>query len=269
MPGTRDSKRLARHIAHCQPCRRQAVMAGLDTTALPRPVRRRIAEKIAGLLPFPVLRWLGGGSAQLGGPASEPAVWSKAVAVAATLAIAGGGIGAGPQGPDRAPASGAVPPLAKTRTVTGPTSSSVPAVKRASRLAGVQKPSRETARRKAAAKRDAGSGRDTTTRKQAGTPAAPPAAGGAGQSSSSADKTPGSGSGSGGGQGGSSAKLPDVQVPALPGVAGAPPVVNETIETVNETVDGVEQTGNRVIDEVEDATSGIIEALPPVPPLGG
>ena len=73
MPGARDSKRLARHIAHCQPCRRQAALAGLDTTALPRPVRRRIAAKVAGLLPFPAFlrpRWLGGGGPRW--PARSP-----------------------------------------------------------------------------------------------------------------------------------------------------------------------------------------------------
>ena len=267
IPGARDSKRLARHIAHCQPCRRQAVMAGVDTTALPRPVRRRIAEKVAGLLPFPLFRWFGGGHAQVGGPASEPAVWSKAVAVAATLAIAGGGIGAGPHGPDQAPA-GAVPPLAKTRSVAGSAGPSVPAGKHASRLSGVQTPSREAARRKAASDRGADSGRDKTskTQTQAGTPAAAPDASADQSSSQTFDKTPGTGSGSGGG---STGKLPDVQVPSLPGVAGAPPVVNETIEAVNEAVGGVEQTGNQVIDDVEDATSGITDALPPVPPLGG
>ena len=273
MPGARDSKRLSRHIAHCQPCRRQAVMAGLDTTALPRPVRRRIAEKVAGLLPFPVFRWLAGGNAQMGGPASEPAVWSKAVAVAATLAIAGGGIGAGPHGPDRAPASGAVPPLAKTRTVAGSTGSSAPAWKHASRLSGVQTPSREAARRKTPSDRGAGNGRDKTGNAQtkADTPAAAAPAEGADQSSQTFDKTPGSssGSGGGGGQGVPKVAFPDVQVPSVPGVAGAPPVVNETIEAVNETVNGVEQTVNEVVDDVEDTTSGITEALPPVPPLGG
>src|SRR3954451_2357853 len=54
--GARDTRRLARHVAHCQPCRRQAVAAGVDA-ALParKPITRRAADKVAALLPFPVL----------------------------------------------------------------------------------------------------------------------------------------------------------------------------------------------------------------------
>src|SRR5919108_416506 len=37
--GARDTRRLARHVAHCQPCRRQALAAGLDAAALRRPLR--------------------------------------------------------------------------------------------------------------------------------------------------------------------------------------------------------------------------------------
>src|SRR5215208_6340659 len=51
--GARDSRRLARHIAHCQPCRRQAVASGIDAAVMARkPARRRVAEKVAGLLPL-------------------------------------------------------------------------------------------------------------------------------------------------------------------------------------------------------------------------
>src|SRR3954452_8599111 len=42
-PGARDTRRLARHIAHCQPCRREAVASGLDAVALgQKPLRRRV-----------------------------------------------------------------------------------------------------------------------------------------------------------------------------------------------------------------------------------
>src|SRR6201991_2916748 len=52
--GVRDSRRLSRHLAHCQPCRREALEAGLDRGLLVRrPARERIAGKIAALLPFP------------------------------------------------------------------------------------------------------------------------------------------------------------------------------------------------------------------------
>src|SRR4051794_22804236 len=53
--GARDTRRLARHLSHCQPCRREALAAGLDRDLFARPtVRERVATKIAGLLPFPI-----------------------------------------------------------------------------------------------------------------------------------------------------------------------------------------------------------------------
>ena len=39
--GTRDTRRLARHLAHCQPCRREALAAGLDRSLFARPTRAR------------------------------------------------------------------------------------------------------------------------------------------------------------------------------------------------------------------------------------
>ena len=53
--GTRDTRRLARHLSHCQPCRREALVAGLDRELFARPtVRERVANKVAGILPFPI-----------------------------------------------------------------------------------------------------------------------------------------------------------------------------------------------------------------------
>jgi RNA polymerase sigma factor (sigma-70 family) len=111
--GARDARRLSHHVAHCQGCRRDAYAAGLDPATLRRPLRTRIAAKVAGLLPFPILGrrgaqrtdatlapgrldgaaggWLGhlaGMSDQLG------AGWGKAAAAAAIL-LAGLGAGAG------------------------------------------------------------------------------------------------------------------------------------------------------------------------------
>src|ERR687894_458868 len=69
--GARDTRRLARHVAHCQPCRRQALAAGVvDPGAVTRrPLRDRAAEKVAGLFPFPFLlkgRRSGAGDGWLG-----------------------------------------------------------------------------------------------------------------------------------------------------------------------------------------------------------
>jgi RNA polymerase sigma factor (sigma-70 family) len=52
--GLRQRRTFARHLAHCQPCRHVALMAGVDE-ALLKP--RSIAAKIAALLPFPISRW--------------------------------------------------------------------------------------------------------------------------------------------------------------------------------------------------------------------
>src|SRR5215211_5062878 len=42
--GARDTRRLARHVAHCQPCRRQALAAGDDEALVARrPIHRRVA----------------------------------------------------------------------------------------------------------------------------------------------------------------------------------------------------------------------------------
>ncbi|MGI8430007.1 MAG: sigma-70 family RNA polymerase sigma factor [Solirubrobacteraceae bacterium] len=53
-PGLRERRQLARHFAHCQPCRRHARMAGFDESVLEVP---HLAGKIAALLPLPWLRW--------------------------------------------------------------------------------------------------------------------------------------------------------------------------------------------------------------------
>src|SRR6201991_4838028 len=48
--GVRDKRKLARHVSHCQPCRRLAAHAGLDIAV---PARTRVAGKIAAWLPLP------------------------------------------------------------------------------------------------------------------------------------------------------------------------------------------------------------------------
>nr|MDQ2897529.1 sigma-70 family RNA polymerase sigma factor [Actinomycetota bacterium] len=52
--GIRERRVFARHLAHCQPCRVAAHLAGVDETLVRR---RRIGAKIAGLLPLPLWRW--------------------------------------------------------------------------------------------------------------------------------------------------------------------------------------------------------------------
>ena len=108
--GVRDQRKLARHISHCQPCRRLAAQAGLDVAL---PLRTRVAGKIAALLPLPAFLRLrrGGGDAASaaggsgGGPGwaahlptfAEPLQtgWGKAAAGLAALLVAGAGAGVG------------------------------------------------------------------------------------------------------------------------------------------------------------------------------
>jgi RNA polymerase sigma factor (sigma-70 family) len=108
--GVRDQRRVSSHITHCQPCRKQAVMAGLDAGVL---ARRPVRAKIAAFLPLPAFlkRWIdpaagGGADAASGHVALAQATttvaqhgdamagWMKAGAVAAAVALAGVGTGA-------------------------------------------------------------------------------------------------------------------------------------------------------------------------------
>jgi RNA polymerase sigma factor (sigma-70 family) len=52
--GLRERRRLGRHLSHCQPCRREARLAGVDDSLFHAP---GLAGKIAALLPIPWLRW--------------------------------------------------------------------------------------------------------------------------------------------------------------------------------------------------------------------
>ncbi len=109
--GLREQRRVARHLAHCQPCRRHAFLAGVDLD-LARPAS--VAARVAALVPLPALlrrRWGGGEEAAaqlLGRQATRPVAqwsaqvagavdpgtvsgWAKVAATAATVALAGVG----------------------------------------------------------------------------------------------------------------------------------------------------------------------------------
>jgi RNA polymerase sigma factor (sigma-70 family) len=110
--GIRERRRVARHVSHCQPCRRYAHLAGVDDSILKGP---GLVEKIAALLPIPAfLRWRRGGSdsqaaasgshsaailqwapraAQFADPASPAIGFGRTTAaVVAAAALAGGGV---------------------------------------------------------------------------------------------------------------------------------------------------------------------------------
>ena len=105
--GLRDQRRMARHVSHCQPCRRYARMAGVELEGLRAPAAARIAALLPPLPAFLKRRVeLDEAGSVLGGHSSsaahfaavlDPGVvsgWSKAVATAASVAVAGLGAGA-------------------------------------------------------------------------------------------------------------------------------------------------------------------------------
>src|SRR5215216_4833261 len=121
--GARDTRRLARHVAHCQPCRRQAVAAGVDKALVARkPVRRRVVEKVAALFPFPLLlRARRDGSAdswssQLPMMSDHAAAGGAKLAAVAALVVAGLGAGVGTQVAQREDRAADRPARASERT---------------------------------------------------------------------------------------------------------------------------------------------------------
>jgi hypothetical protein len=107
---------MARHLAHCDPCRHRERAGGVDESLLAR--RGRGIAQIAGLLlPFPLLRWRRGASndeavaqsgshsiavarslqnvARLADPSSPSTALGRAAAAAAAIALAGAGAGSG------------------------------------------------------------------------------------------------------------------------------------------------------------------------------
>jgi RNA polymerase sigma factor (sigma-70 family) len=139
--GTRDERKMARHVSYCQPCRRAAFAAGFDADAL--TPKRTVREKIAALLPLPAFlkrRIAGHGADEnaatsVGGHAAtlaqlstaaasyaDPAMhWGKAVAKAAAVAAAV--VGAGVVAHDTG-LIGATPRDERPAAISSPTTSS-------------------------------------------------------------------------------------------------------------------------------------------------
>ena len=96
--GVRERRRFQRHLAHCQACRHVALQAGVDE-ALVRP--RRVAAKIAGLLPVPfwrrLIRLVGAGGSRGGSGGSHPtAAMSLKTAAGVTEPAASSALSLGP-----------------------------------------------------------------------------------------------------------------------------------------------------------------------------
>jgi RNA polymerase sigma factor (sigma-70 family) len=279
--GVRDQRRLARHVSHCQPCRRLAAHAGLD---LPVPVRRRVGAKVAGWLPLPAflrLRRADGDEALGGGwlahapsfAESTSSGWSKAAAGVAALLLAGAGVGVTTYaGSDKRDERGTGYRATSERGATDPAPRTSPLT---ARDAGTP----ASARRQAGDQRRAGRAR----RLREGTGAASAgSAGGAGAKDPAAK-------GGGGALPGVDAPaisdpaaetVPKLDAPETPRidapvsgpdlqettetVTGTVPEVQETVETtVPQVTAPVEQTVTQVESAVGDATEAAGDLLEP------
>jgi RNA polymerase sigma factor (sigma-70 family) len=268
-PGTRDQRKLARHVSHCQPCRRMALAAGLDIASLPRTPARRAVERVAGLLPIPgfLRSRMYAGSEQMV-PVSEPmaAAWSKAVAAGAALLVAGVGAGVGPHGgaPPAKPAP-AQPAAVHARAATPRATH----VQHAVRVAP-----RRTARKAKshAGGRHASLGRSqrTATPRGAGAPRSGSPSGGqprqttvskpAAVNPTGSAPAPSSGvqAPSGGGGGPTVPSLPPVTLPSVGQSTGTTQVGGQVDQAVQDAGTAVQQTA----DAAGDAVTGVTGSLP-------
>ena len=273
-PGTRDARRLARHVSHCQPCRRMAMAAGLDISSLPRTPVRRAIERVAGFLPLPAfLRARFFASEQMV-PVSEPmaAAWSKAVAAGAALLVAGVGAGVAPHAGGKPPAlkpDSSKPAAAHTRSAS---SSGGTRVRRplavAPRKQAVVKSTSHTG-----GKRSASLGKQRSSApSSAGTPSVPATpAGGSTQpaATSPTSSTPNPTRGvhaptggvhapTGGGTGTTTPSVPKVTLPKIETPVGSTPVGGAVEKTVNDVTDTVNQATGNVQDTVNNVTGGLL-----------
>ena len=270
--GTRESRRLSRHISHCQPCRREALAAGLDSAILTHvPLRRRAAEKAAALLPFGWFsRGRGGGDAGTaatlasssgggrGWIAHLPMLseqlsggWGKLATAAAVLVAGIGAAGVGTQvvGGGGSPASGDRPP-AEESAARGP----APAAEKVGVVQGSETSAAGTADKQKASKRSRKPDRSGTQ----GGPSGGESAGAAlpaGQSTSGA-----AGGLTNGGGGG----LPKVKLPAAGGgdVGGkVTETANNVGGTVGGAVGGAGETIQGAVDDIGDTVGGAVDGV--------
>ena len=226
--GLKERRLLARHLSHCQPCRRHARMAGVDESFFKTP---SIAAKIAALLPLPWLRprrgHRGAGSATAShhgpqssvvavqslqnaaayvDPSGPAAGLGRAVAAAAAIVVAGagGGLVTGLSHHDRMPVPGighAAPPSSTTHVATHaaarPAAShvshtvAIPPVTWGSKAASSARGAKHRSERSAAPASGTGSGSASSGPTRSSTPAR--------QSTRSAPAVPKTASGSGSG----------------------------------------------------------------------
>jgi RNA polymerase sigma factor (sigma-70 family) len=250
--GTRESRRLARHVSHCQPCRREAMAAGLDAAILTHvPLRKRAAAKVAALLPFPLFdRWRGNAAAHA--PMVSEGLsggWGKLATAAAVVAAGVGAAGVGTHivrhdeptaAPKRAAATSSGGSAKTDRAATTTT---------VSRAAGAETKSRTKSKAKMHSSKSSNQGGRAVTRR------------GGGDSAGSLPVAASGGSGSSGGTAGDitgaikKPSLPHVTLPAGTGNPAAP--VTNTVNQVTEPLQPV----------IAPVTDTVQQVLPP--PVGG
>jgi RNA polymerase sigma factor (sigma-70 family) len=245
--GTRESRRLARHVSHCQPCRREAMAAGLDAAILTHvPLRKRAAAKVAAILPFPIFdRWRG--NAATHAPMLSEGLsggWGKLATAAAVVAAGVGAAGVGTQivghhGSSTPPKRASATP---SQAAKGPAAATT-----VSRTAGSE--SKSTASK--ATKRHKSGGRSGTRRGGGdSTGSLPVAAGGSGGGSGA-----GTAGTSGGGNGGGPS-VPNVTLPTSTENPTAP--LQQAVEPVTNTVAPVTNTVAPVVDQVTGTVQGAV-----------
>jgi RNA polymerase sigma factor (sigma-70 family) len=282
--GLRDRRRFARHLAHCQPCRHAALMAGVDETLL-KP--RSIAAKIAALLPFPLWRlpWrskgakaastggshhlAGGGSASLLPSAGSALTFGQAAAtVAVIIAGAGGGLAAhglasgghGHHGTVNHPAHH----VSSTSPGSGASSSAAAGAKAAHGRASL---TRGASAIRFTGSQNASGQPGATRRRQRGSAPGAPSTGTPGGGSASA---PGQGTaGSGKPASGGATKVVDGVSKTVDGLAKTVAGAGKTVDgvtggvdkTVHKVTDGVTKTVNNVTKTAGSVASGVGNAV--------
>ena len=220
--GVRDRRTMARHVAHCQPCRRAACLAGVRDLV---PERAGVRARIAALLPLPALVRGLTGWLPASAPVSESAAgWMKAAVAAAAVAAAGVGVGAigdGERASDRAPAPAreAAPAAARPASAAPAAAAPAPAPASSGRERGARAQRRARARERGAARRAV-----APTRPAAVSPAPRTPAGGERAPEGAAPAPEPSRSGGGG-------AAPAASAPAAAAPAGSEPAASEPAPT--------------------------------------
>ena len=261
--GTRESRRLSRHVAHCQPCRREAMAAGLDSAILTHvPLRKRAAEKVAALLPFGWFgRGRGGGDARPAAgprtsrcsPTSSPGGWGKLATAAAVLVAGVGAAGVGTKvvGGGDQPSAAADRPAAIERTGAAAQGGASDNVTRATLgTVGAQKATQEvTQGRPQRQGRRTGARSPAAARESRCRPASPPAAAAAVAARRRA--------------GAAATGLPKVGLPTggQNPLAPVQQTVEDVVEPVQPVVDGVTDTVEDVVEPVQPVVDGVTDGV--------